>query len=41
MFLTSTGYIKNGWSILTGNELYVYHSKDALIHSKMIILQGG
>ena len=24
MFLTDTGYIKDGWAILTGSELYIY-----------------
>ena len=38
MICTTTGYIKSGWCILTGNELYVYNTKDALAHSKMLIL---
>jgi hypothetical protein len=41
LFLTSTGYFKNGWAILTGNELYLYKSKIALSHSKMFIVEGA
>ena len=39
--MTSTGYLKSGWSILTGNELYIYYNKDALEHSEMLIISGG
>jgi hypothetical protein len=30
LFLTQMGYFKNGWSILTGDELYFYQTKDAI-----------
>ena len=33
--------MKNGWSILTGNELYLYQTKDALAHSQMYIINGA
>lgn len=41
LFLTQTGYMKNGWSILTGNELYLYQTKDALEHSNMHLVHGA
>jgi hypothetical protein len=38
LFLTQMGYFKNGWSILTGDELYFYQNKDEIQHSQMIVV---
>lgn len=29
LYLTQTGYFKNGWSVLNGTELYIYLTKDS------------
>ena len=41
LFRTETGYMKNGWCILTDIELYIYLSKDALSHHKMRLVLGS
>lgn len=41
LFLTSTGYFKNAWVVLTGNELFFYQSKNDTAFSKMVIVQGA
>jgi hypothetical protein len=41
LFKTDHGYFKNGWAILTGNELYLYNSKAALTYCNMFVLTGS
>lgn len=41
LFKTITGYFKNGWAILTGDELFMYDSKAALAHSSMFNVSGA
>ena len=38
---TKTGYYKSSWAVVTGNELYLYPSKDSAKHAEMYILQGA
>lgn len=37
-FLTHNTYMRNGWLILTGNELYIYQTKDAVVPAAVLIL---
>jgi hypothetical protein len=39
--LTKTGYYKSSWAVVTGNELYLYLSKDSPNHTFMRVLQGA
>jgi len=38
--MTSTGYIKLGYIVLIGDELYLYSNKDSNGHHEMAILKG-
>lgn len=39
--LTKTGYYKTSWAVVSGNELYLYLSKDNADHTHMQVLQGA
>ena len=32
LFLTRTGYMKNGWAVLNESELYFYYNKEGPTH---------